>query len=381
MSPLQFGVIGLRSMGGVHMREIAGHANARLTAVADTDETLARTTAEQHHAQAYTDYRRMLDEQRLDAVVIATPHMLHAPMALDALDAGAHVFVEKPIAIRVSEADRMLRCAADRNLVLAVGHNYRTFPGNIMLKRLIDGGQIGPVYRVHWQWLENRPEAYYKRDIWRCTWRHSGGGVLMNQTSHDLDLFCWLIGAPVEVSAMIGNRAHAHEVEDTAIASVRFDNGAYATVQLSTCSTCLNSRHIWGESGEIIFQDTRNANVSIPETFRLGRYDASLRETIRSHESMTGQPDITWEDLDCSDIESPTLLESFIKAIHGEGQPITDGASGLRTLELINAIILSGVRKTVVPFPVDRDAYDEVFDVLSTGRLKIEGNVQGVFAE
>lgn len=375
MTPLQFGVIGLRSMGGVHVREIVQHTHARLTAVVDTDEALVRTTAEQHNAQPYTDYRRMLDEQRLDAVVIATPHMLHAPMALDALDAGAHVFVEKPIANRVSEADRMVRLAAERNLVLAVGHNYRTFPGNIMLKRLIDGGQIGPVSRVHWQWLENRPEAYYKRDIWRCTWRHSGGGVLMNQTSHDLDLFCWLMGAPVEVSAMIGNRGHEHEVEDTAIACIRFDNGAYATVQLSTCSTCLNSRHIWGEDGEIIFQDTRNANVHTPETFRLGRYHTSIRETIRTDANVTGQPDVTWEDLDCSDIESPTLLDSFITAIFGDGRPITDGASGLRTLELINAIILSGVRKTVVPFPVDRAAYDEVFDALSTGRIKIEGNV------
>ena len=89
--------------------------------------------------------------------------------------------------------------------MVAVGHQYRTFPGNVMMKEIVDSGLIGDLNRILWQWLEARPETYYDRDIWRCTWEHAGGGVLMNQTSHDLDLLCLLAGDPVEVSAMIRN--------------------------------------------------------------------------------------------------------------------------------------------------------------------------------
>ncbi len=371
MSPTRLGVIGLRGMGGGHVRAISKNPYACLLAVADIDASLAESVGGQHNARAYTDYRRMLEQQPLDGVIIATPHLVHAPMALDALEADMHVLVEKPITMRVSEADKMVQRAKDCGLILAVGHNYRTFPCNLMLKKLLDEGQVGPLYRVHWQWLENRPDSYYQRDRWRCTWRQAGGGVLMNQTSHDLDLLCWLVGKPVEVSAMIGNYAHTHEVEDTVVATIRFETGAYATLQLSTCGSILNSRHLWGEQGEILFRDTRNANVHIPEHFQIGRYKTSFRETIRMDQNIVGQPDISWEDIDCSGLEHPSLLDSFINEVRGEGRPVTDGGSALQTLELINAIILSGVRKKVVSLPIDRDEYDVVFEDLCTGRIGI----------
>ena len=105
----------------------------------------------------------------------------------------------------VSEADRLVEAAQQRNLKLAVGHNYRTFSGNRAMKQLIEEGTLGEIYRVLWMWLDTRSEAYYQRDIWRCTWEHAGGGVLMNQASHDIDLICWMFGEPAEVSAMIAN--------------------------------------------------------------------------------------------------------------------------------------------------------------------------------
>jgi len=292
-------------------------------------------------------------------------------MALDALSTALHVFVEKPIANRVSEADQMVSLARQKERVLAVGHNYRTFPGNVKLKELLP--QLGPLYRVLWQWLENRPEAYYNRDIWRCTWRHAGGGVLMNQTSHDLDLLCWLLGEPAEVSAMICNRAHRHEVEDTAIANIRFENDAFVNIQLSTVSHRLNYRQFAGENGTILFQDEKNANVHIPQFFRLGLYDHPVTKIIQGGESLTGQPEPDWQDIDCSAITSPSLLHSFIDACLDGGQPITDGESSRTTLELINAMILSGVRKKTVALPIDRDEYDELMDELISGKIKIEG--------
>lgn len=368
---VQTAVIGVRGVGKGHIQNLRQHPHAVLAAVADLDEDMANQAVEGTQAKIYTDYRRMIEAVSLDAVVIATPHHLHAPMTLFALEAGLHVLVEKPIAMRVSEADRMVQTATERKRVLAVGHNYWTFPGNRTLKTLIDDGQIGPVTRVLWQWLENRPEAYYRRDIWRCTWRHAGGGVLMNQASHDVDLLCWLMGDPVEVSAMIANRAHAHEVEDTAVASIRFAGGALANVQFSTATHRLNYRQVWGERGMILFQDERNANVHAPEIFRLARYAEPLPRVIQNHPDLTGQPEITWQNVACDHASGPSLLDSFIDAIRHGGQPVADGLSARRTLELINAIVLSGVQKTTVKMPLDRAAYDTLLDDLSAGRIKI----------
>ncbi|MDP6775514.1 MAG: Gfo/Idh/MocA family oxidoreductase, partial [Candidatus Latescibacteria bacterium] len=203
MRTLRFAVIGLRGMGRQHVKEIRSLPSAELAAVADTDEGLANTVGKEQGASVWNDYREMIDRTSLDAVVVATPHHLHGSMGLDCLQAGLHTFVEKPISNTVSEADRLVGESRDRGLKLAVGHNYRTFPGNRALKRLIDDGVLGEISRVCWMWLETRSESYYDRDIWRCTWEHAGGGVLMNQTSHDIDLLCWMLGDPVEVSAMI----------------------------------------------------------------------------------------------------------------------------------------------------------------------------------
>ena len=372
MAILRTALVGLKGMGRQHLKGLSTSPRAELTAVADIDRESVQAVATEYHIQAHTDYRELLAKESLDAIVFATPHHLHAPMALDALAAGLHTFVEKPIAIRVSEADQMVELASSKNRVLAVGHNYRTFPANIKLKELLP--QLGPLYRILWQWLENRPESYYGRDIWRSTWRHAGGGVLMNQTSHDLDLLCWLCGRPAEVSGMICNRGHQHEVEDTAIANIRFESGALANVQLSTVSHRLNYRQIAGENGAILLEDTVNANVRVPETFRLGLYDRPVSHIITTGTGATGQPQPAWRDIDCSAITSPTLLDSFIDASLDSGQPITDGESARTTLELINAIILSGVRKKVVGFPVDRDEYDALMDELISGEVKIEGS-------
>jgi len=262
----------------------------------------------------------------------------------------------------------MVALAESKGLVLAVGHNYRTFPVNVRLKELLP--QLGPIQRVLWQWLENRPESYYDRDIWRSTWRHAGGGVLMNQTSHDLDLMCWLFGPPAEVSAMICNRGHQHEVEDTAIACIRFASGALANVQLSTVTHRLNHRQIAGAKGAIVVEDTKNANVHVPDTFRLGLYDRPVHDIIA--DAATGQPQPDWRDIDCADAKSPSLPDSFVAACLDGDSPITDGASARNTIELINAIILSGVRKKVVACPIDRDEYDELLNELSSGKTRIE---------
>lgn len=374
MNELRMAVIGIKGVGRGHVEAIATDQRAELVALADLDQSAMEVMAAEHSTRAYTDYRRLLEREEIDAVVIATPHHLHGPMCLEALAAGAHVYLEKPIANRVSDADRIVASAHEKGLVVAVGHQYRTYPGNVKLKEIVDSGLIGDLNRILWQWLEARPETYYDRDIWRCTWEHAGGGVLMNQTSHDLDLLCWLAGDPVEVSAMIRNWGHRHQVEDTAVASIGFASGALANVQLSTCSHTLNYRQIAGDKGMILFQDETNANVHVPQVFRVGTYDTSMRDTIGGGGGTVSRASPAWRDIDCSDALSPTLFDSFVSAIADGSAPITDAASARRTIELINAIVLSGIRRKTVSLPVDRDEYDELMDELIRGDVKVEGS-------
>ena len=371
MDVLRMAAVGIKGVGRGHVETIATDERTELVALADLDETAGQAMAAKHSARAYTDYRLLLEQEKPDAVVIATPHHLHAPMCLEALEAGAHVYLEKPIANRISEADRVVASAQEKGLVVAVGHQYRTFPGNVKLKEIIDSGLIGDLNRIVWQWLEARPETYYDRDIWRCTWKHAGGGVLMNQTSHDLDLLCWLAGEPVEVAAMIRNWGHRHEVEDTAVASISFASGALANVQLSTCSHCLNYRQLAGDKGMILFQDETDANVRVPEIFRVGTYDTSMREIIAGGAGTVSKVEPAWRDIDCTDALSPTLFDSFVTAISEGSTPITDAVSARRTIELINAIVLSGIRRKTVSLPIDREEYDDLMDELIRGDVKV----------
>ena len=280
LDPCRVAVVGLKGVGQQHLREISSSDRARLSAVCDVDPAAAGAAGSECDASVWTHYEDMLSGCDLDAVVIATPHHLHAPMGMASLESGLHTFVEKPIANTVSEADRLVETARERGLKLAVGHNYRTFAGNRVLKGLIDDGAIGEVHRVLWQWLEARPETYYDRDIWRCTWELAGGGVLMNQTSHDLDLLCWMMGDPVEVSGMAGNWAHRAEVEDTAIANIRFASGALCNVQFSICDRRLNHRQISGDRGTLVYTDTKDANSVVPDELLLGRYAVPMRGFI-----------------------------------------------------------------------------------------------------
>ncbi len=366
---LRTGVIGVRGIGGRHVQDLADSDLADLVGIADLDQDLAAKLGESHGVKVWSDYRDMVEKENLDAVVIATPHHLHAPMGQYCLEAGLHTFVEKPIANSISEADKMIAAASARNLVLAVGHNYRTFPGNRAMKKLIEEGALGEIYRVLWMWLEARPEGYYDRDIWRCTYEHAGGGVLMNQTSHDLDLLCWMMGDPVEVSAMVSSWGHKAEIEDTAIANIRFASGAHCNVQLSICDRRLNYRQISGDLGTLVYQDEKNANSHIPDEFRIGRYETPMRSYINGEEGgVSRQPGITWEDVHIED-GGETLLNSFLRAAATGGEPITDGITARRTLELINAILYSGIRKEVVELPLDRNNYDALLEELKQGHV------------
>jgi predicted dehydrogenase len=368
---LKFGVIGINGRGAGLAREIAASEQAEVCAVVDLNEDAAKALAAETGGDVWTDYEAMLAKTELDAAVIATPHYLHAPMGMACLEAGLHTFIEKPIANTVLEADQLVELAKVKGVTLGIGHNYRTFPGNIAMKKCVD--ELGDIHRVLWQWIDTRAETYYDRDVWRSMWAYAGGGVLLNQTSHDIDLLCWMLGEPAEVSSVIGNWGHKFEVEDTAIASIRFKSGAVASVQFSICDRPLNYRQVSGDRGTVEFRDDKRPNSVIPDSLRVGRYGTPMREYISGKSGIASAPEIAWEDIEVTgERRFPPMMPDFIDAVIDGHDPITTGASARTTIELINGMILSGIRKEVVTFPLDRAAYDAVFDELKEGQAKVE---------
>jgi predicted dehydrogenase len=414
MQKIRCGVIGIKGVGRYHIDILRHLPHAELTALVDIDAEFVNQKADELGIRAFANYQDMLAAGLVDAVTIATPHHLHAEIGLACLQAGAHVLIEKPLANRVSEVDAMLAAAEAKNLKLGVLHQYRTHRSSKVLKQTIDSGKIGKIVRVLWSWAEFRPEKYYTRDKWRATWQHAGGGILMNQVSHDLDLLCWLVGQPAQVSAMIANQLHHAELEDIASANILFDNGAIATFQATINQPRGYSvRQIAGDKGIIIVQDVKSLASDNDDHIMLGTYEATVAASSQNLPGDHDQPVISWET--CKLPASPqydrtllkriarrfdkmilrkltksetilgrsewlkwsdpvghyALIRDFIEAILSDKAPMVSGASALATIELINAIILAAIRGKVVKLPLDRDEYDALFTELSQGTAEI----------
>ena len=373
MDSVRYGVIGIKGVGGKHVSMAREHENVELTALVDVDEAAVKTQSQELGVRAFTDYQEMLNAGIVDAVSIATPHHLHSIIGLECLNAGVNVFTEKPLANTVSDADAMIETAKARNLKICVGHQYRTYRTPQTMKHLIDTGAIGNIMRVLWTWIEFRPESYYDRDIWRQTWRHAGGGVLMNQTSHDLDLICWLVGKPVQVSAIIGNQSHKMEVEDVVCANVLFENGAFGSIQLTINQPRGYSiRQIAGDKGTIAIPDVQSLTNNREDHILLGTYENVLTDLVGQAPRIAGQPEISWQPVELRDEPGghDILMASFTDAILNGGEALVNGESALIAVELINAIVLSAIKKKTVDVPVNREEYAELFDGLSSGSIQ-----------
>ncbi|NJN82878.1 MAG: Gfo/Idh/MocA family oxidoreductase, partial [Caldilineaceae bacterium] len=221
---IRFGLIGCGRVAPRHAQSMAQIDEANLVAVADLAAGRAEHFGQEYGAAAYVDYRELLARQDIDAVSICVPSGLHAQVALDALDAGKHVLVEKPIAIRLSDADRMILAAKEKRLTLGVVLQNRYNHPMQQLRHLVDGGGLGRLYLgnacVRWY----RPQSYYD-DGWHGTWAMDGG-ALMNQSIHHIDALQWLMGPVLSVQAYTATLAHDMEAEDAGVAVLRFESGA-----------------------------------------------------------------------------------------------------------------------------------------------------------
>jgi len=231
---LRFGIIGCGVIGRIHAQAITSLPDAQLVAVADIIPERAQELAEAFHATPYEDFQQMLAREQLDVVDVCTPSGMHGEHACQVMRFGRNVIVEKPIEISRAAIEEMLRVQQETGVKLAVISQHRFDPASQQVRQLVDDNAFGRLVLgnalIPW-W---RSQAYYDSGAWRGTWKLDGGGVLMNQSIHSIDLLQWLMGPVKSVVAYTDTLAHRMETEDVAVAALRFASGALGVIAATT---------------------------------------------------------------------------------------------------------------------------------------------------
>lgn len=356
MSELKVAVIGIGNMGSAHAKHIADGCVSRmcLTAVCDRDpvkQEWARNNLD--GVAVYTDYHRLLDDHICDAVIIATPHYLHPDIAIEAFGKGYHVLSEKPAGVYTKAVREMNEAAAASGRVFAMMFNQRTNPLYQKVREMVQDGTLGKPKRLIWiitDWY--RTQAYYNSGAWRATWAGEGGGVLLNQCVHNLDLWQWIFGMPKSIRARCAvGKYHDIEVEDDVTITADYENGAEACFITSTGEyPGTNRLEISGDLGKIVVEGgtltfwklqvpEREVNATAKEGF------AKIPFTVETTEITTpGTAHVG-------------ILQNFTNHIlHGEPL-ISSGYEGINSLMIANAAMLSEWTGKEVELPPDEELY------------------------
>lgn len=365
MEEIRIGIIGFGNMGSAHAHCIGNGKikGLRLTAICDIDDRRRQIAKEKFpDILVAASCEELFESGVTDAVVIATPHYLHPDIGIKAFAAGQHVLTEKPIAVSVSEGQRLIQAAKETDKVFAIMFNQRTNNLYRKAKELIEEGALGSLKRVVWiitNWY--RTQSYYDSGTWRATWSGEGGGVLLNQAPHNLDLLQWICGMPVSLLSRCDvAKYHKIEVEDNAEIFAELENGATVTFLASTGEyPGTNRLEISGELGKIVIENN---------SLKWWKSDVPEREYCFNSEKYEELPKVTVEEYPEVKNESDhgVILRNFADAIlHGE-KLIAYGEEGIRELMISNAAYYSSWVHSSVDVPVNVDDFDRLL------KLKIE---------
>lgn len=337
-----FGLIGAGNIGKLHAQVVRELEGARLAAVCALPLDAARTFAEEHGCRACRTVEDLVNDPGVDIVTIGTPSGLHPEQAVAAARAGKHVLVEKPLAISLEGADAAIRAAQESGVKLGVISQRRFDHVCQAMKQAAVAGEFGKLVFVNGSVLYYREPAYYSSSDWRGTWKLDGGGALMNQGIHTVDLVRWLGGPVRSVAAFSGTISHDIEVEDAAAAVVEFESGALGSIKATTSAyPGLHIRvEIMGDKGSAILQDSDF--VIWKSTVSGGPPELSGPKTG------SGSSD----PMAFSAAGHLAQFQEFLDAIREDRQPLVDGAEGRATLELVLAAYESARRKQIVGLPL-----------------------------
>lgn len=358
MDIVKIGIIGIGNMGSSHAVNIVeGRVkNAQLTAVCDLNQERLEW-AEKKLGEGVVLYKSAEDfyaEADIDAVIIATPHYDHPPLAIKGFKNDLHVLTEKPAGVYTKAVREMNTAAEKSDKVFAIMYNQRTRPVYQKLKDLISTGELGEIKRTNWIIDWYRSQSYYDNGGWRATWKGEGGGVLLNQDPHQLDIWQWTCGMPVRVRAFSHfGKYHDIEVEDDVTAYVEYGNGAAGVFVTSTgISPETNRLEITGDRGKIIVEGDKL-------TFR--RLRTPERQFNREFKGGFGRPEC-WEcdlPIEGNKPEHIGILNNWIDAILNDAELIAPGEEGINGLMISNAMHLSSWTDDWVELPIDEDLFYE----------------------
>jgi len=359
---VRFGVIGCGNMGSAHAKMISQTKSRDfcLAAVADLNKALAEATAQANKAQAFDCGYAMMDSGLVDAVIIAVPHYFHTPLALYAAKKGLHVLVEKPVAVTVGEARMVVAECRKRKVAMGVMFQNRNVPSMHKMKQLVAAGAIGEIYRAQMicsNWY--RTQFYYDSGAWRGTWDGEGGGILLNQAPHSLDLFQWIAGMPKRIIATVTTRDHRIAVENTANAILDYGNGRTGYIFATTADAPgMNTFTVAGDKGTLV----ADGNNSL----RMAKLAVPLKKHLLSAKSGFEQPACKWVDVplkphSASHIE---VTKAFVAHILRGTPMVAEGVEGINELELSNAIYLSGFTGKPVELPLKGPEMEKLIDGL-----------------
>lgn len=385
MDKVRIGIIGMGNMGSGHATYLSNGEvpNAELTAVCDINPERLKWSRENlgENVQLFDNADALFASKSVDAIMIAVPHYDHPPLAIKGFQNGLHVLIEKPAGVYTKQVREMNEAAQKSDKVFSIMFNQRTSPLYQKLKDLISSGELGAIKRTNWiitDWY--RPQSYYDSGGWRATWAGEGGGVLLNQDPHQLDLWQWTCGMPKRVRAFCAfGKYHDIEVEDDVTAYVEYENGATGVFVTSTGDAPGTNRfEVSGDRGKIVIEDGK---------LTFWRLRVSERQFNKEYRGGFGQPE-------CWKCEIPIrgtgeghkgITKNWVQAILKGTPLLAPGEEGINGLQISNAMHLSSWTDSWVDIPVDEELFlEKLNERIKTSTFKKENknkvlDVDGTF--
>lgn len=360
MDKVRFGIVGIGNMGSSHAKNLYDGKieNAQLIAVCDIDES-KRQWAEENliGVKVFSDYSELLSSDDIDTVIIATPHYLHPVVAIDAFKKNLNVLTEKPAGVYVKKVEEMNTEAEKSGKVFGIMYNQRTNPIFRKARELILSGETGELKRVVWiitNWY--RRQEYYDSGLWRATWKDEGGGVLINQCPHNIDILQWIVGMPTKVSAhCYYGKYHDIEVEDDVSAFFEFPNGATGAMFTSTGENPGTNRlEISCDKAKIVIE---NGKLS------MWKYSVSEKEYRNYSRDDFKALNCEYSEYipeKCDSSAHNQILQNFVNSILFREELISPGSDGIKGLSISNAIHLSDWTGKTVELPFDSEEHERL---------------------
>ena len=354
MTTVRLGLVGLGNIGQHHAAYLTAGKISRAELVAISDAVPEKLN-KYAGIKTFSDGEALIRSGLVDAVIIATPHYQHTTLGIAALRQGLHLMVEKPISAHKADAERLIAAhQASPKLIFSGMFQLRTEPRYQKIQALIRGGELGALVRVSWimtDWF--RTEAYYASGGWRATWRGEGGGVLLNQCLHNLDLMQWLLGMPARVRGFCQlGRFHDIEVEDNVTAYFEYPGGGTGTFVSSTGEAPGTNRfEIVGTRGRLVLENDK---------LRFTRNEADMLQFSKAAKLGFAKPEIWNVEIPFVNAANShaILMQNFVNAIL-EGEPlVAPGAEGIHSVELANVILYSSLVGQTLELPLSSQAYE-----------------------